>query len=180
MKKYIVLLRGVNVGGKSKMSMLELKKFLSGLGYVDVATYIASGNLILKSDKKPKQIREEIEEALPKKFKLSGDKISVLVLSSADIKSVVESKPKGFGDSPDKYHSDVIFLIDITVSKAIKAFSPKEGVDVVTPGKKVIYSQRLSSMRTKSRLNRVMSDPLYKNMTIRNWNTVTKLNSLIK
>jgi uncharacterized protein (DUF1697 family) len=180
MKKYIVLLRGVNVGGKSKMSMSELKKCLEELGYAGVQTYIASGNVILKSQKKPSEIREEIEKALPNRFELKNDSILVLVLTPLDIKNVVDSKPKGFGESPTKYHSDVIFMIDATVLSGLKAFSPKEGVDTIWPGKKVIYSQRLSSKRTQSRLNRVMSHPLYKNMTVRNWNTVTKLYSLVK
>ncbi|MCA9911371.1 MAG: DUF1697 domain-containing protein, partial [Anaerolineae bacterium] len=55
------------------------------------------------------------------------------------------------------------------------AFNPREGVDNVWPGEGVIYSQRLSAQRTKSRLNRIMAAPAYKSMTIRNWNTTTKL-----
>ena len=81
---------------------------------------------------------------------------------------MVASRPKGFGDEPAKYHSDAIFLMDGKVAEAMGAFSPREGVDTVWPGKGVIYHQRLSSQRTKSRLNRVMSTPFYKVMTIRN------------
>jgi uncharacterized protein (DUF1697 family) len=44
----------------------------------------------------------------------------------------------------------------------------------------VIYSQRLSSQRTKSRLNKIMATPVYKSMTIRSWNTTTKLLELLK
>lgn len=175
METYIVLLRGVNVGGKNKVPMLELKKCLEELGYFDVVTYIASGNVLLKSRKKPSTVQTEIENILPKKFKLDSTLIKVLVLTSADLKAVVKSKPKSFGDTPKKYHSDVIFLMDYKVSEAIPVFSPKEGVDTIWPGKGVIYSQRLSSQRTKSRLNRIMLSPAYKHMTIRNWNTVTKL-----
>jgi uncharacterized protein (DUF1697 family) len=65
-------------------------------------------------------------------------------------------------------------------AEAMAAFSPKEGVDTVWPGDGVIYSQRLSAKRTQSRLNRVMASPAYKSMTIRNWNTTTKLLELVE
>jgi uncharacterized protein (DUF1697 family) len=73
----------------------------------------------------------------------------------------------------------VIFLIDISVADAIKVFDPKEGVDTIWPGEQVIYSQRLSARRTQSRLNKVIASKLYQSMTIRNWNTTTKLLTLL-
>jgi uncharacterized protein (DUF1697 family) len=59
------------------------------------------------------------------------------------------------------------------------AFDPRPGVDTVWPGVGVVYSQRLSAERTRSRLNKVMGSPLYKSMTIRNWATTTKLADLV-
>ena len=61
----------------------------------------------------------------------------------------------------------------------MEAFDPRPGVDTVWPGDGVIYSQRLSVQRTKSRLNKVMASPLYKSMTIRNWATTTTLAKLV-
>lgn len=175
MKDYIILLRGINVGGKNKVSMQELKRCLEEMGFIDVKTYIASGNVILKSDKSPTELQTLIEEMLPKKFKLDSDLIKVLVLTPNELKNIVSKKPEGFGDSPNKFHSDVIFLMGLPVKVALSVFSPKEGVDNIWPGKSVIYSQRLSSQRTKSRLNKIVGTKAYKQMTIRNWNTVTKL-----
>ena len=43
------------------------------------------------------------------------------------------------------------------------------------PGDGVIYSQRLSAQRTKSRLNKAITTPLYKSMTIRSWSTTLAL-----
>jgi hypothetical protein len=58
------------------------------------------------------------------------------------------------------------------------AFNPREGVDRIWQGEGgVIYSQRLSAQRTKSRLSTVMSSPLYKSMTIRSWSTTVQLNN---
>lgn len=180
MTTYLLLLRGVNVGGKNKVSMAELKKCLGDLGFANVSTFIASGNVILQSSKSANQIKTEIEKVLPKAFKLDSELIKVLVLSTRQLQAVIDNKPKGFGDQPEKYHSDAIFLMDIDATQAMSVFNPCEGVDTIWPGDGVIYSQRLSALRTKSRLNKVMSSPLYKSMTIRSWSTTIKLLEIVK
>ena len=175
-----MLLRGINVGGKNPVPMARLREVLGELGYEDVVTYIASGNVILTSDHKADRIKREIEAALPKSFKLHTENLAVHVLTAAQLQSVIDDRPKGFGDEPGTYHSDAIFLMGISAKEAMTAFNPREGVDAVWPGKGVIYSQRLSAQRTKSRLSNVMSSPLYKSMTIRNWATTTKLAELAR
>ena len=177
---YLVLLRGINVGGKNKVPMAELKALLTELGFQDVRTYIQSGNAVVRSELTAASIARKIEEALPKRFRLDSSLIRVLVLSRADFEAVVEKRPKGFGDSPGMYHSDAIFLMDVDAAAAMTAFSPKEGVDAVWPGDGIIYSQRLSAQRTKSRLNRIASSPHYKSMTIRSWQTTLALMDLVK
>lgn len=175
MTRYLVLLRGINVGGKNKVPMAPLRRLLEELGYSDVSTYIASGNVLLRSDQPAREVKQRIEDALPRAFHLDSAIVSVLILTHAQLQTVVEGRPKGFGDSPDTYHSDAIFLIGIGAAKAMEAFDPRPGVDTVWPGKGVIYSQRLSAERTKSRLNKVMGSPAYRSMTIRNWNTTVAL-----
>jgi len=177
--RYVVLLRGINVGGKNPVPMARLREVLGDLGYADVVTYIASGNVVLSSAHGADRIKHEIEAALPKAFKLHSELVGVLVLSAAQVRTVVAQRPRGFGDEPNRYHSDAIFLIGITASEAMEAFDPRPGVDTVWPGDGVIYSQRLSVQRTKSRLNKVMASPLYKSMTIRNWATTTTLAKLV-
>ena len=177
---YLLLLRGINVGGKNKVSMAELKKCLEDLGFSNVSTFIASGNVILQSNKHVDDIKVQVEAVLPKTFKLDSELIKVLVLSRDQLQAVIDNKPKGFGDEPDKYHSDAIFLMDIDATQAIPTFNPREEVDKIWPGNGVIYSQRLSALRTKSRLNHAMSSPLYKSMTIRSWRTTIKLLDILK
>lgn len=180
MARYVVLLRGINVGGKNKLSMNELKACLEALGYENVATYINSGNVVLQSGKGAKVIEAEIEGALPKRFKLDSELIRVLALPEARYRAMVDDRPKGFGDQPTKYHSDAIFLMGGNMAEVLKAFDPREGVDALWPGKGVIYHQRLSAQRTKTRLNRVMGTPFYKDMTIRNWATTLKLLEMLE
>ena len=175
MTRYLVLLRGINVGGKNKLPMSKLKQFLEELGFEQVQTYIQSGNVVLRSRLAPATIAQKIEDQLVTAFDMDSELIKVLVLSRDQFQAIIDDRPKGFGDAPDKYHSDAIFLMGIAAEEAMTAFSPLEGVDTLWPGKGVIYSQRLSAKRTKSRLNRMMASPLYKSMTIRSWGTTIKL-----
>ena len=180
MNAYVVLLRGINVGGKNIVPMAGLRSCLEDLGFANVTTYIASGNVILASSEPATEIKARIEAALTKNFTLDSELIKVLVLTRKQLQAVVDKKPAGFGDQPAEFNSDAIFLMGIDVAEALRAFDPREGVDTVWPGVSVIYSQRLSAERTKSRLNKIMASPLYKSMTIRNWNTTVKLLDLLK
>ncbi len=180
MYTYIILIRGINVGGKNKIPMAGLRQCLEDLGFSDVMTYIASGNAILRSERSADAVARLIEVALPKNFRLDSELVRVLVLSQAKLRSVIEQKPEGFGEQPEKYHSDVIFLMGIDAPQALSVFHPREGVDRVWPGKGVIYSERLSALRTRSRLSRIAGTPEYRSMTIRNWNTTTKLLAMLE
>jgi len=175
MNTYLVLIRGINVGGKNNVPMAGLKKCLEELGFSNVSTYIASGNVFLESSKLANEVQVCIEKDLPKSFKLDSELIKVLVLTQSQLQAVVDNKPKGFGEQPEKYHCDAIFLMNIDINEAISVFNPRDGVDKIWPGAGVIYSQRLSVLRTKSRLSKIMGSPLYKSMTIRSWNTTVKL-----
>jgi uncharacterized protein (DUF1697 family) len=175
MTRYLVLLRGRNVGGRNKVPMAALRELLESHDHTKVSTYIASGNVILSSDQSAATIRRELEEALPKTFKLDSELVAVLVLTRAQLRAVVRDRPKGFGDQPDTYHSDAVFLMGIDARAAMKVFDPRPGIDEVWPGRGVIYSQRLSAERTKSRLGKIVGTPAYKLMTIRSWQTTIAL-----
>ncbi|BBH70671.1 hypothetical protein ACTI_73560 [Actinoplanes sp. OR16] len=179
MTTFLVLLRGINVGGKNKVPMADLRRCLESRGFSAVSTYIASGNVILDSDLDAAGTAARIEEALPEDFTLDSEIVKVLVLTRAQLDAVLSGRPEGFGDQPDKYHSDAIFLMGVDAADVMPVFKPREGVDRVWPGDGVIYSERLSAQRTKSRLSAIMASPLYKSMTIRNWNTTVKLSELL-
>jgi len=178
--RYLVLLRGINVGGKNSVPMARLRGLLEEFGYAEISTYIASGNALLSSDRPAAEIKQRIEEALPRTFALHSELVAVLVLTHAQLRAIVDHRPEGFGDHPETYHSDAIFLMGIDAAEAMPVFDPRPGVDWVWPGDGVIYSQRLSAERTKSRLNKVMSSPLYRSMTIRDWATTATLLRLIE
>ncbi len=180
MNTFAILIRGINVGGKNTVPMTGLKKCLQELGFSNVATFIASGNVILTSDISAAEIKAQVEKALPESFKLDSELVKVLVLTREQLQAVVDNRPEGFGDQPDTYHSDAIFLIGMEAAQAMPVFDPREGVDQIWPGEGVIYSQRLSALRTKSRLSRIIGTPAYQSMTIRTWSTTTRLLEILK
>jgi uncharacterized protein (DUF1697 family) len=122
-KAYLALLRGINVGGKNKVPMAELKACFEELGCENVRTYIASGNVMFESNIGSAELTEELQEALPANFKL-GELVRILVLSRDQLQKVIDQAPKGFGTEPGKYHSDAIFLMGIPSDEAIWPSTP--------------------------------------------------------
>jgi uncharacterized protein (DUF1697 family) len=180
MTRYLVLLRGINVGGRNTVPMARLRQLLEDLGYSDVSSYIASGNVLLRSDRPAAEIKARIEEALPTTFRLDSDLVAVLVLTHAELQAMIDRRPKGFGDEPDTYLCDAVFLMGIDAAAAMQVFDPRPGVDRVWPGDGIIYSQRLIAERTKTRLGKIVGTSAYRSMTIRNWNTTLALLALLE
>ncbi len=175
MSKYLAFLRGINVGGKNKVPMSDLKIAFESLGFQNVLPYINSGNVIFDADETKDKVSKQINAALVKSFKFPAGPIKVLVVSHAQLKTIVKKAPIDFGQEPEKYYSDVVFLIAVNSKEAFKAFEPHPEVDAVWPGPEVIYFRRLSAKRTRSRMSKIVGKPIYKNMTIRSWNTTSKL-----
>jgi uncharacterized protein (DUF1697 family) len=174
---YLALLRGVNVGGKNLVKMADLRAAFEEMGFVDVATYIASGNVLFRA---PRQRREElaarIESELTRRFEIE---LKVVLLTHAQLRAVVEDAPGGVGAKSHLW--DVVFVREpLTVEKAFGVVEIREGVDRVWAGKGVLYFSRLAAKATSSRINKIASRPEYKHMTIRSWSTTTKLLALME
>lgn len=177
--QYLALLRGINVGGNNIIKMSDLKTCFQSMGLTDVLTYIQSGNVLFKSaDKDKAKLTTKIEAGLTERFRYEA---RLVVVTHKQLKQAVEEAPRGFGKSPDKFRYDVIFLKEpLTPKEAMKSISVKEGVDNAYAGKGVLYFSRLISKATQSHLTRIIGMPVYRSMTIRNWNTTTKLLALME
>jgi uncharacterized protein (DUF1697 family) len=171
---YLALLRGINVGGKNLIRMPALKACFEAGGFEDVVTYIQSGNVLFRAVGSGEALTRRIEEMLVETFPSYA--ASVVLRSHAQMRAVVGEAPRGFGKEPAKYRYDVIYLKEpLTARAALKDVPTREGVDEAHPGKGVLYFSRLASRAAQSRLSRIVSMPIYQRMTIRNWNTTTKL-----
>jgi len=105
---------------------------------------------------------------------------TVVVRSRKQMRAIVERAPKGFGAEPKKYRYDVLFLKEpLTAIAALKHLPTNPAVDRANAGTGVLYVSRLTAKATQSRLNKIISSPIYPSVTIRNWNTTTKLLGLM-
>jgi uncharacterized protein (DUF1697 family) len=174
--QYLALLRGINVGGKNLVKMSDLRAAFEKMGFSEVATYIASGNVVFRA---PRQKREELaarmESELTRRF---GTELKVVLLTESELKAVVEGAPNGFG--APSHRCDVLFLRKpLTAKKAFSVVETKEGVDSAWMGPGVIYFARLAAKASSSRLPRLVVRPEYQEMTARSWSTTTKLLALL-
>jgi uncharacterized protein (DUF1697 family) len=177
--QYLALLRGINVGGNNIIKMTDLKACFESVGLTDVVTYIQSGNVLFKSrDTDKTKLVKKIEKTLSERFNYQS---RVVVITDQELKKVVASAPEGFGKEPEQYRYDVIFLKEpLTPTEAMKQVSTRAGVDNAYAGEGVLYFSRLISKATQSHLTKIISQPVYQSMTIRNWNTTTKLLALME
>jgi uncharacterized protein (DUF1697 family) len=176
--RYVALLRGINVGGNNLIKMAALKACFEAQGFGAVATFIASGNVLFESRESGAALVKKIERALSATFDYPA---SIVLRSRKQMADVLARAPAGFGKQPDRYRYDVLFLKEPLKAAAALAVVPRrEGVDQVWAGPGVLYFCRLISQASKSQLSRVVSLPIYKNMTIRNWNTTTRLLRLLE
>lgn len=89
MQTYIALLRGINVGGKAKLKMADLKLLFEDLGFKDVATYIQSGNVVFAAENGI-GLEEKISKEIKSKF---GFEVPVLVKTAAEIDTILKDCP---------------------------------------------------------------------------------------
>ncbi|WP_298330881.1 DUF1697 domain-containing protein [Haloactinopolyspora sp.] len=93
MTRYIALLRGVNVGGRNKVAMPDLRALFEGLGHTDVATYINSGNVVFTSgtpELDQLQLAAAVEAELARRL---GVEVAVIVRSSDEVTDAVQANP---------------------------------------------------------------------------------------
>lgn len=178
MKRYVALLRGINVGGRNAVAMAELREAFEAGGYLAVSTYIQSGNVLFDSAAPSDSLPVELEAMLERRL---GVRLVVVVRSNQQLRNIVDKAPAGFGGEPNIYHSDVIFLkAPLSSKQAMRVVERREGVDQVWTGTGVLYFARLSERLAQSRMSRIVGTPEYQQMTIRSWTTTTKLLGLLE
>ena len=106
MATHVALLRGINVGGRNKVAMADLRDIMTSLGHTDVATYIQSGNVVFTTDEKDTAtVAAAIEKAVEDR---AGVRSAVLVLSRAQLARIARDNP--YPDEPNPKLVHVVFL----------------------------------------------------------------------
>jgi uncharacterized protein (DUF1697 family) len=189
MASHVALLRGINVGGRNKVPMAELREVVAALGHTGVTTYIQSGNVLFSTaDTDNAKLAAALETAIEDRFGLWS---SVVVLSRDELAEVLAANP--YPDEPDPRLVHVVFLngepppdrLD-RITAAASAAAAKGSRDVLQAGERVLYLHTpdgFGRSELAQNLFRIMTPPTKQKKqglaaTARNLATATKLLSL--
>jgi uncharacterized protein (DUF1697 family) len=174
---FIVLIRGINVGGKNKVKMEALRAACEAAGLHNVATFIQSGNVVFRSDKDAEALRKIFVKILEKEFSV---KTEVVVIGAAAYRAIAKHFPEAFAAHPDWKH-DVFFLESVEEAKAItKEFGGQaDGLIISSYGQAVYWSRDREDGTPDKQIRKLLAHPAYKRMTIRNNRTTEKLLGLL-
>jgi len=163
------LLRGVNVGGVN-MKMAELAEVARGLGYDDVVTVLASGNVLFTTTDAAATAKERLETALRERF---GYEAWVHVLTQDAVRKIVDAYP--FVRAAD-LHAYVIFAMDAATRAALRGVELDAGREEVVPGDGVLYWTVPKGLTLDSAFGKAQGSGKHKQwLTTRNLNTLEKL-----
>jgi len=174
---YVALLRGINVGGKNAMDMKKLKATFESLGFTHVITYINSGNIIFETPAtEPGDMINEIEKAILQDFRLE---IKVILRSLENIGTICHEVPATWVRN-EVMRTDVMFLWEPYDRPDIVNQLKINEVDTVRYLPGAILWHVEASDYSRSGMTKLIGTALYKNMTIRNVNTVRKIHEIMR
>ena len=177
--RYIAFLRGVNVSGKNKVAMSELKKQMSEHGFSDVATYLNSGNVIFSCDNNDEIfISDKIKSLIVSAF---GIDIPVFVILQAELTDILSHSPDWWGDDNKEIYDNLIFIIPpATYNDIYQAIGePKDGLEKIEAYKNVIFwSFSRKDYQKTNWWSKTAAPGIGEKLTIRTANTLRKISSM--
>ena len=179
--KYIALLRGINISGKNKISMSELKKVLEKSDYQNVVTYLNSGNVIFENSLHNKEaIMQDIYKIIKINFNLE---IPVFVISLSELEDILNNSPVWWGTSNKDIYDNLIFIIPpVRYEDVYNAIGdPKEGVEKIEDyNNSIFWSYDLKNYRKSNWWSKTASVDIKNKITIRTANTMRKILDICK
>ncbi len=175
--KYVLLLRGINVGGRNKVSMADLKDAITGLGYENVITYINSGNIIFNSTENIGVVNDKISQILNS----YPFKINKVILTKQEYIEELKNLPSWWND--DLYRKDVLFYsedIDFSSLKERINNMPLNEENVYFGKRAVFWGKFNEKNYLKTAYHKyLIKESFYKDVTIRNGRTFMKIAELL-
>ena len=179
MQTIVVLLRGINVGGRNKIAMRDLQRTFADLRFVEPTTFIQSGNVVAGSRRAngPALVRT-IERGLSDAF---GYQARVVVLDLAQMRTVVRQIPKDWDVDDATMRYNVIFTTGaITPKDLMKRVAPKPDIEAVKAGTYALYWSAPFVTVTKTAMIKLSAHADYGELTIRNLRSTQKLLELMR
>lgn len=173
---YIGFLRGVNVGGKTKISMPELKRMLETMGLSRAQTYIQSGNVLFESAEAPELLRRQVEQEIVTAFGMS---VTVMLRTAGELEQIIANCPYA-SDSLSAGESIQVSMLteapaQADIARLANGKSPMDEFQV--NGREIYFLLRQSVIDSKLMPN---LQKLGQAVTTRNWNTIVKLAALAR
>lgn len=179
MKRYIALLRGINISGKNKIPMSELKKGFAELDFPEVATYLNSGNVIFLSAVDDKNVlSDKIKTMIKDRFDLD---IPVYVVLQEELKELLNHAPDWWGDDNKEIYDNLIFIMPPLSYEEFydEIGNPKEEYEKVHPYKNIVFwSFSRKDYQKTNWWSKTASSKVSDKITIRTANTVRKIVSI--
>ena len=178
--KYIALLRGINISGKNKIAMSELKKEFANLGYKEISTYLNSGNVVFESDIEDKNtIKNNIQVMIKDKFDFD---IPTYVTTSQELEELIIYSPDWWGKENKEIYNNIIFIIPpTTYNEVFNAIgSPNEYEKIQEYKNNIFWSFDLKNYRKSNWWSKTASTEVSNKITIRTANTMKKLLEICK
>ena len=175
--RYVALLRGINVGGKTLIRMADLRTCVEELGLEDVSTFIASGNVLFESGTRDAaKLERSIERGIEQRFELP---VKVVVLDRTAYGRVVRTIPKSWvGDA--SVRANVAFVRRGTDAKqVVRDLDPDPAVEEVKAITGAILWATKRDAVNRSVMRKLIGGAAYKELTVRNLNTTLKLHDLL-
>ena len=175
--RYVALLRGINVGGNRRVEMPRLKSAFENAGFKDVVTYINSGNVVFSAPKNDTLFYAgKIEKAVEKEF---GFLVETLIIGGPRFEKICQDIPLEWTND-SRQRTDVLFVWnDISIDHAIQNIITNPDVDEIVASDGAIIWHLDRQNLSQSKMKDLIKNPLYKQMTVRNSNTVRKLFDMI-
>jgi len=179
MPSHLALIRGINVGGKSLLPMADLRTALEAAGFLEVSTYIQSGNVLFSSSETNNSLlAAQIQNLISDTFAIQT---GVVVFSAVEWQNVIAKAPGWWGQKEGWRHYLFVPFHDTSTDDVVKAFGAlKADIEQITAGPGVVYQSLLITKYGQTTSGMFMQSPLYKKVTIRNFNTTMKLGKLLE
>lgn len=176
MKRYIAFLRGINISGKNKVPMAELKKGFEKLDFGSVKTYLNSGNVIFSSDEDDTgKLAEQIEVMIENQFTFN---IPVFVISKENLEDILHNAPDWWGNEKKEIYDNLIFIMPPATFAEVygEVGEPKEKLEQIKEYKEAIFwSFSRKDYQKTNWWSKTASAKISSKLTIRKANTIRKI-----
>lgn len=172
--KYIALLRGINVGGKNKVSMRELRACFEAVGFSNVSTYINSGNVLFETKMTDKvALVIQCENAIEA---MTGFHVVCSVISTDDLREALDHAPTWWGIDKDSTNNALFVIAPATAEQITRELGePKHEYEKVAVYEPIIFWTAPVKTFGRTRYKNIVGTKAYQSVTIRNVNTARKL-----